>query len=141
MNTNINGRAYAWSDIRVHLLGNTKPIFGITDVNWDSDAANEWHHGIGIEAVAWTPGQLKCSGSMKFHMGELNGIRAALPPNAALNQLPPFDIIISWEGEGLIVHTKTLKGVLITKESQSNTSSTALLTGEISFTFLTIKHQ
>ncbi len=136
----INNREYNWSDIRVHMLGNTKPLVGITEISWSTEASNEYHHGIGKMPVAFTKGAKKFSGSMKFHKGELDSLRLALPPNSDLYDIEPFAIVVSFQA-GLKISTCILEGVILTKDDQSNTNGTSILEGNLSFIFSGIKNQ
>lgn len=134
----INGREYDWSDINVNMLGNAKPIYGLTDIGWDEDASNEYHHGIGTEPVGYTVGPSKYAGSMKFMKGELDQVRAALG-GGNLTKIPPFDIVISFSA-GPNLSMVVIKGVLITKDSQSQNTGTRLIDNSLSFVCAGIEH-
>lgn len=137
MPTLINGRTYGWSDITINMLGNSRPILGITEVNWSSEANNEWHHGIGRTAVAFTKGAKKFSGSVKWHKSEFDAFEAALPDGTDLYDIPPFDIVVSYQA-GSVVDTKVLKGCIFTKKDTSQNTGTTVVEVNLTFNFLEI---
>ena len=136
----INNIEYGWSDIRVHMLGNSKPLLGINEISWTSEGANEHHYGIGRKPVAFSRGAIKFSGSIKFHKGELANLRAALPAGMSLYDIDPFSIIVSYQA-GTKVNTDILHGVLFTKDDQSNSKGATLLEGNLSFVFSEIENK
>lgn len=132
----INGRTFSWSDIEVRLLGNPRPLAGITEISWKSDNENDLHHGGGREAVSYSMGKKMYSGSMKLHLDEVAKIKKDLAVSD-LGDLPPFDVVISYTA-GAKITTETLVGVLITGEDHSSSAGGAVLEVNISFKFTQI---
>lgn len=127
------GRTYSWPDVEVRLLGNLRPIAGISEISWKEDNENQHNHGAGREAVSYSYGKSSYSGSMKLSLDEVQAIKNSLGVSS-LGKLAPFDIIVS-HNAGLKILTETLVGVLVNGEDHTASSGGAVLEVTISFTF------
>lgn len=134
-----NSRTYSWPDVEVRLLGNPRPLVGITEISWKADSENQHHHGAGRQPVAYSLGKSTYSGSMKLHLDEVSALKKAVGVSTMLD-IPPFDIVISYVA-GLKIMTETLVGVLINGEDHTSSSGGAVLEVSVSFTFAQVVNQ
>lgn len=134
-NTLVNGRAYAYTDVQTRILGNARPLAGITEISWSVEGANAFNYGAGTEPVSYSFGQNAYSGSMKLHRDEVQLIQNLLPKGKPLTTLAPFDIVVTCDTGTPKLKTDVLKGVLITKHDAPASSGNSVLEDTITFVF------
>lgn len=101
----INGITWSYPSITTVILGN--PIAGITAINYSDKQEITDNMGAGNFAVNRSFGGVKYEGSIKLMMEEVEALQAAAP-NGRLQEIPEFNIIISFEQNGRVAtHTLT----------------------------------
>lgn len=96
----INGQAYGWSSIQVNIAG--VDIIGITAISYADEQEVEPVYGVGDAPIAAGMGPITYSGSMTLYAEEVDRIEA-VSPNGRIQELPFFDVIISFDtGAGAV---------------------------------------
>lgn len=104
----INGTAYSWSQIVFNILGT--PIAGITAIDYKDAEEMEDHYGAGNRPVQRAYGKIECTGSITLHMTEVEALQNIVP-SGRLQDIPEFDIVISFLPTGGKIVNHTLKNV------------------------------
>ena len=95
----INGKAYEYADITLILLG--VPILGTTAVSYGEEANIENIYATGRYPVNRGYGTVEPSASITVLMNEVMNI-VSIAPNGRLQDIPEFDIIVSFTDANLI---------------------------------------
>ena len=111
----INGTAYSWADITVNVLGT--PVAGIDAIKYSDDQEMEDNYGAGKLPVSRGYGQIKAEASVTLHAEEVVALQKAAP-GKRLQNIPAFDIIVSYLPEGGAVTTDVLKNVQFKKNAR-----------------------
>jgi hypothetical protein len=111
----INGIAHSWSDIRVNILG--VAIAGITAIKYDTVREMEDNFGSGSLPVSRGFGNRISTASITLLAEEVSALENAAP-NGNLQDIPEFDIPVSFLPEGGVVKTHVLKNCRFTKNSR-----------------------
>jgi len=90
----INGQAYGWSSIQVNIAG--VDIIGITSISYSDTQDVEPVYGVGSNPIAVGMGPITYEGSITLLAEELDLIEAAAP-NGRIQELPLFDVIVSFD--------------------------------------------
>jgi hypothetical protein len=109
----INGINYSWGSIKLILFG--IPVVGITKIMYKTKQKKENNYGIGYEPVSRGYGNIEYEGSIEIYTDELKRIIAG-SPNRDILQIPPFDIRVLFETNGVFVTVDTLKMCEFTEE-------------------------
>jgi hypothetical protein len=102
----INGRAYDWASLKAQLLGQT--IAGITAVMYEDTQAKVDNGGAGTMPTSRGYGKYEAKASVTLEMKEVERIQAAVGTGRRLQDIPPFNIIISYVNESNLLVTHTL---------------------------------
>lgn len=105
----INGKIYDWSSITVNVLG--VAVVGIQGIEYKDGQEIEGVYGAGNQVVGIGMGNVKCEGKITLLLSEVQAI-TKIAPNGRLQEIDPFDIIVSYNGTGgseIITHK--LRGV------------------------------
>lgn len=105
----INGKSYENADIAVTIGGVL--IAGITSINYMDEQNIEGIYGAGSRYVSFGKGQVKTEGSITLLMEEVNNIVNA-SVTGRLQDIPPFDIVVSFVDAQLATKTHVLKNCL-----------------------------
>lgn len=95
----INGISWSYAAITTLILG--QPIAGITGVNYAEKQEISDNMGAGTFSVNRTFGGVKYEGSIKLMMEEVEALQLAAP-NGRLQEIPEFNIIVSYEQNGRV---------------------------------------
>lgn len=119
----INGVAYAWANVTVNIFG--VPIIGITQINYKKKRNKTNNYGANSKPVSRGYGNYEYEGSIELYQEELKKIIAASPNRDPLD-IPPFDINVTFGGNGVLPTVDKLLAVEFTEEglaaSQGDTS-------------------
>lgn len=93
----INGIEYGWSDIKLNLLGRT--VEGITSIEYSDtrEKVNNW--GRGSQPVSRGKGKYEAKAKITLSMKEVEAIQRALPRGVRIQDIPMFDINVSFDPE------------------------------------------
>jgi len=120
----INGKAYEHADIQVVILG--LPIVGVTSIDYSdkSEMANVW--GSGRFPVSRGYGKYEATATMSILMEEVEQITAAIPTRR-LQDIPEFNVIVSFVDLSLITRIHTLRNCrFMTNNRKSATGDTSI---------------
>lgn len=90
----INGIRHSWASVKVNLLGRT--VSGITAIKYDDKQEKVNNYGAGIYPVSRGYGKYEASASITLHSYEIDAIQRALGPGKRIQEIPPFDIVVSY---------------------------------------------
>lgn len=102
----INGRAYDWASLKAQILGQT--VAGITAVMYEDtqEKVNNW--GAGTMPTSRGQGKYEAKASITLEMKEVERIQAALGAGRRLQDVPMFNIVISYVNESNLLVTHTI---------------------------------
>ena len=118
----INGQQHSWSSIEVRMLDNI--VTGITSVNYDDSVMKENHYGAGDFPVHRGRGKYEAKASITLYNYEVEAIIAALPRGRRLQDVPAFDIVVSYldDTNDIITH--------VIRNCEFNTNSRGISQGD-----------
>lgn len=93
---NINGVAYAYSDIVLNVLG--VPIVGVLAISYADPQAIELNYGAGNKPVSVGFGKIEPTGSVTLEMHEVEKL-TEVAPNGRIQNIPFFDIGVNYATE------------------------------------------
>jgi hypothetical protein len=101
----INGTRHSWASIKINLLGRT--ITGVTAINYEDKQEKVNNYGAGIYPVSRGLGKYEATASITLHAYETEAINRALGVGKRIQQIAPFDIVVSYmnESDQLVTHT------------------------------------
>jgi len=102
----INGKAYEWADIIVNILGN--PVFGITAVEYGETQQMENIYAAGSQPIRRGYGRVEMNAKITMLMESLEPLQDAAP-NGKLNQIPEFDLVVTYLDTNLVTRTHILR--------------------------------
>ncbi len=127
--TNVNGTAYGWSMVEVVILG--RALTGIQAINYSDSQEIESVRGVGNRPIAIGEGPITYEGSITLLMEELEALRL-LVPGGRIQEIPPFDIIVSFVVPGSTKLTKhILKACKFKKNSREMDTDSKFISTEI----------
>jgi hypothetical protein len=104
----INGKIYDWSSVTVNILG--VAVVGVQGIAYKDGQEIEGVYGAGNQVVGIGMGNVKCDGKMNLLLNEVNAI-TKVAPNGRLQEIEPFDIVVSFTGTGSEIISHKLRGV------------------------------
>lgn len=104
---NINGQMYGWADVKVN-IGSTL-LTGITAVSYSESQTIDKVYGAGRYPIGYGKGRIEPSASLTLYQEELIALQKAAP-NGRLQDLAPFDIVVSYLPEDGVIVTDVIKG-------------------------------
>jgi hypothetical protein len=96
-NTMINGIEYGWSDVKVNLLGRT--IEGVSKLEYGDKREKVNNYGRGSMPVSRGRGKYEAHAKITISMKEMEAIQNALPKGKRIQDIPMFDIAVSYDPE------------------------------------------
>lgn len=90
----INGQRHSWAKVEVNLLD--RILTGITSVSYDDSVTKENHYGAGNMPVHRGVGKYEANASVTWYNYEGDAIQAALGNGQRLQDIPPFDVTVSF---------------------------------------------
>jgi len=112
----INGRAYSWGDIKCVVLGT--PVAGISSISYEDEQEIEDNYGAGRLPVSRGHGQITTTASLTLQMEELVALQK-VAPGGRLQDIPAFDIVVSYLPGNGTVTTDILKNVQFKKNARA----------------------
>ncbi|WP_299683438.1 hypothetical protein [uncultured Dokdonia sp.] len=110
----INGQQYTWSSIEVCVLDQI--ITGITSVNYDDSIGEESHYEIDGFPVFSKCNAYEAKASMTLNRDDINLILQVLSEDQELQNIPAFDIVVSYLKDNDIV-TQVIRNCEFTTNS------------------------
>lgn len=104
----INGTAYSWSQITFSMFN--VPVAGVKSISYNDEQEMQDNFGAGNRPVSRGYGRITCTGSIGLFMEEVKALQNA-SPTGRLQDIPEFDMVVSWLPTGGILMTHTLKNV------------------------------
>jgi hypothetical protein len=102
----INGRAYSWADVHINIL-NTR-VIGVKSISYDENEEMQDNFGAGNRPVNRSFGKIETEGSITLMMSEIEALQDA-SPTGRLQDIPEFDIIVSYLPNNGVIRNHTLK--------------------------------
>lgn len=103
----INNKSFSWSSVRAVIFG--RSIVGFDEINYSDKKDAKGVYGKGDEPYDSLTANYEASGDISLHMGEVVGLQRAIPPGIRLQDIDPFDIVVSYNEGGFLV-TDILRG-------------------------------
>lgn len=106
---------FAWVDINVVMQG--RIVTGLTGISYKETQLKTNIYAKGNKPYARTRGNIEYEGSIKLLQSELEALQRGAGIGRSINQIPPFDVTVSYaaeDGSGAVV-TDTLKAVEFTE--------------------------
>lgn len=101
----VNGVNYSWVNVSLILFG--APVVGIVAIDYKRKQEKKNNYGAGKKPVSRGYGREEYEGSIELYLDEWKAIIAA-SPNRNPNEIPMFDIPVTFSGDGVL----TMKDVL-----------------------------
>lgn len=102
----INGTAYSWSQIVLNILGTQ--VAGVTSISYNETQEMQDNFGAGNRPVSRGYGRIQAEGSLTLHAEEVEALQAAVT-TGRLQDIPEFDVVVSYLPEGGNIVSHTLK--------------------------------
>jgi hypothetical protein len=96
--TNKFGTMIGWNNITVNLLG--RDLEGITELEYDDDEEHDLARGRGKMPIGKTKGNYTAKASITLKREEVIALQKQLPKGTRLQDIPDFDIEVSYEYQG-----------------------------------------
>lgn len=121
----INGKNYDWANLTAVLFG--IPMVGITDISYKADNVNVNNYGAGRYPTSWGQGNVSYAGSLTIYKEEMDAIVQA-SPGKAIENLPPFSIILQYSGDGVNYRTEEIQNIrLLSRDFKAKQNDTSLM--------------
>jgi len=105
----VNGKLYDWADIVVTIAG--VPVTGVTGIEYKDEQEVEMKYGAGRYPVGFGKGRISCEGKITLYQEEVEAIQRQ-SPTGRLQDIAPFNIIVSYLPDTGIVSTDKLRNVV-----------------------------
>jgi hypothetical protein len=97
----INGKSFSWSSVRTVIFG--RSIVGFDEINYSDKKDAKGVYGRGDEPYDSITANYEASADISLHMGEVVGLQRAAPPGVRIQDIDPFDIIVTYNEGGFLV--------------------------------------
>lgn len=111
----VNGTLYSWADIVVTIAG--VPVTGITAVEYGDSQEVTNLYGAGRHPVGRAKGRITPSAKITLYQEEVEAIQRQAP-NGRIQDIAPFDIIVSYIPDSGIVTTDKVRNCQFTKNER-----------------------
>lgn len=111
----VNGILYSWADVVVSIAG--VPVTGITAVEYGEEQEVTNKYGAGRYPVGRAKGRITPSAKITLYQEEVEAIQAQAP-NGRLQDIAPFDIIVSYIPDSGIVTTDKIRNAQFSKNER-----------------------
>ena len=101
----INGTRHSWADVKINILGRT--VSGISAISYEDKQEKQNNYGAGVYPVSRGIGKYEANAKVTLHAYEAEAINKALGVGKRLQDVPMFDIIVSYlpvGSDGLVTH-------------------------------------
>lgn len=95
------GRIAGWNSKTCRVLG--RDMEGITKLEYDDTLSKEAAYGAGKYPIGTEEGNYSARCSMSVYSEEIVGLQDSLTPGTRIQEIPPFDIVVSYVYGGRIV--------------------------------------
>lgn len=112
----INGIGYSWASIAVTILG--RLLIGIRAIDYKDSQAIEGTYGAGSQPIEIGYGNITSEGNITLLGYELDALER-IAPNGRIQEIPPFDIIVTWRA-GTQIKTHRLVNCVFKDNGRSN---------------------
>lgn len=120
----INGVSYSWANISLILFG--VPVIGIVGIAYKKKQEKKNNWGSGSQPVSRGYGNYEYDGNIEIYLETWQSIIDA-SPNRDPFKIPPFDIPVSFAGQGVRVTKHVLRAVeFMEDEFDSKSGDTAI---------------
>lgn len=112
----VNGKLYDWADIVLTIAG--VPVTGVTGIEYKDQQEVEMKYGAGRYPVGFGKGRISCEGKITLYQEEVEAIQRQ-SPTGRLQDIAPFNIIVSYLPDTGIVSTDKLRNVVFKNNGRS----------------------
>lgn len=112
----VNGKLYDWADIVLTIAG--VPVTGVTGIEYKDEQEVEMKYGAGRYPVGFGKGRISCDGKITLYQEEVEAIQRQ-SPTGRLQDIAPFNIIVSYLPDTGIVSTDKLRNVVFKNNGRS----------------------
>lgn len=112
----INGKLYDWADVVIAIAG--VPVTGITAIEYKDEQDLNLKYGAGRYPVGYSKGRITAGGKITLYQEEVESIQRQ-SPNGRIQDLAPFDIIVTYMPDSGIVATDKLRNCMIKTNSRN----------------------
>lgn len=112
----VNGKLYDWADIVLAIAG--VPVTGVTGIEYKDEQEVEMKYGAGRYPVGFGKGRISCDGKITLYQEEVEAIQRQ-SPTGRLQDIAPFNIIVSYLPDTGIVSTDKLRNVVFKNNGRS----------------------
>lgn len=113
---NINGEMFGWADVKCSIGGNV--LTGINAIEYDDKQEIKENYGMGRKPIGYGKGRISFTGKITLYQEEVIALQKAAP-NGRLQDLPAFDIVVSYLPENGIITTDVLKNCKFKENKRS----------------------
>jgi len=113
----INGQLYDWESVEIILPSGV--AIGVTNIDYDDERPVEERYGRGSVPRGYGRKNYKASAKMELDLDEAERLSVALAAEGGggIYDAPPFQIVVSYGGDGLPTITDTLPSCKLVKTS------------------------
>lgn len=108
----INGVEYAWGDIVAAING--VPLIGIVAIKYSDSQEMQNNPGAGRYPVSRSKGRITCTASITLYKSEVVALQRQAP-NGRLQDIAPFDLMVSYLPESGIISTDKIRNCQFTE--------------------------
>jgi hypothetical protein len=112
----INGVAYTWSQVNINVLG--RLVVGIVAIDYSDKQDMQDNYGQGNYVVSRGIGKIMCEASVTLEAAEVEALQLA-SPTGRIQDIPEFDVPISYIDNADVLATHTLKNVRFKENKRS----------------------
>jgi hypothetical protein len=94
------GTLIGWNNITINILG--RDLEGIEEIKYSDEETQDVAYGAGKFPIGKTKGNYKATASVKLYLEELLSLQKQLPQGSRLQDIPDFDVTVSYEYNGTI---------------------------------------
>lgn len=90
----INGTRHSWGSIKTNILGRT--VSGITAISYEDRQEKVNNYGAGTMPVSRGLGKYEAECTITLHAYETEAMQRSMGPGKRLQDIAPFDIVVSF---------------------------------------------
>jgi len=121
----INGINYSWANVSLILFGT--PVIGIVSIEYKRKQNKKNNYGAGQQPVSRGYGDYEYEGAIELYMDTWKAIIASSPNRDPL-LIGPFDIPITFSGNGVTTTKDVLRAVEFTDDDMATKSGDTKIT-------------
>ena len=111
----INGTLYSWADIVATING--VPLNGITSIEYSDSQEVVNKYGAGLHPVGRSKGRITSTAKITLYQEEVESMQEQAP-NGRIQDLPPFDITVTYLPESGTVKADKIRNVQFSGNSR-----------------------